>query len=115
MVGMSFFANCAYAAASYQLTPPTGRLAVPVANVPPSHVADPGRLVRSTKRATAASYVSARHARSTKGCFHKARFAYPPESTKALHCALEISNRSIRKSPNATGVAASDPTRNPGG
>ncbi len=54
-VGRLFPANSANAAASYQLTPLTGKSAFPSGKSPASHVAGPGRPVRSTKACMASA------------------------------------------------------------
>src|SRR4051812_26452984 len=59
-VGSFFPANAAYAAASYQLTPDTGKSAWPAGNAPNSQVAGPGRPVLSRNSAIAASHDSVR-------------------------------------------------------
>src|SRR5262245_44497937 len=83
-VGSDLPANSAYAAASYQLTPPMGKLSCDAGKVPSSHVAGPGLPVRSRKRGIACSKVSGLPF-STNGSFQNSRRVYPPASTNALN------------------------------
>jgi hypothetical protein len=71
-VGRDLPAKRAYAAASYQLIPPTGRSSLPGGGAPASHVAGAGRPVRSTKRAMAASHGTIRPSRMN-GSVHSSR------------------------------------------
>src|SRR5688572_2652730 len=59
-VGSDLPANCAYAAASYQLTPRTGQSSWPSGYVPSSQVEGPGRPVVSRSSATASSHATVR-------------------------------------------------------
>src|ERR1035437_6770774 len=89
-VGMLLPANSAYAAASYQLTPPTGIAAVPSGEVPNCQEAGPGLRVASRNSSIACCQESG-FPSLTKGCFQYSGFWYPPPSTNLLNSRLVTS------------------------
>src|SRR5262249_8319884 len=100
MVGRLFCANSAYAAASYQLTPPTGKSAFPSGKFPNCQVDGPGRPVASRKSATACFQGRIRPS-LTKGSFQYCCFWYPPASTNSLNWRFVTSYLSSQNSETA--------------
>ena len=84
IVGRLFPAQAAHAAASYQLTPETGSSSRPWGYAPTSHVAGPGRPVRSLNRAIASLKLSSRPP-STNGSRQYFGSPYPPASRNFLY------------------------------